>query len=263
MIGAHRTVEADFPIGPHGFDLQPPDTLGGAQDAAAQGVVAEVEFAAAVVGPERRLVVVLEDLLDDHLFLGLEVLGPQRRSQHVGPQADDPILAEIREVAAVRGTKVVNPRRGEERQLAGGAALSVVHPPEAEPPVSIENSLSLVLLTRVGDGSMLLTGDIHRDAEEMLLHEGRSIGADILKLGHHGSRTSSSAPFLAGVNPRLAVVSCGFGNIYGHPNREVTDRLEARGVRVLRTDLDGTIRVEISPDGRIRFETERARFATP
>jgi len=85
-------------------------------------------------------------------------------------------------------------------------------------------------------------GDAERPEEDWLLaHEPGELHADILKVGHHGSKTSSSAPFLAAVHPRLALVSVGAGNKYGLPTPEIMDRLAAGGAQVLRTDRLGTI----------------------
>ena len=78
---------------------------------------------------------------------------------------------------------------------------------------------------------------------------GAAIDVDVLKAGHHGSRTSSSGALLDAATPALAVVSAGARNDYGHPHAEVLARLRARRVEVARTDLDGTVRVEVEPGG--------------
>jgi len=104
------------------------------------------------------------------------------------------------------------------------------------------NLASVVTLVRVGDVRMLLTGDAE-DAEEAWLmdHERDQLSADVLKVAHHGSSTSTSAPFLEAVNPRLALVSVGAGNSYGHPNAETLRSIAAAGAQVLRTDRMGSI----------------------
>ena len=93
---------------------------------------------------------------------------------------------------------------------------------------------------------MLLTGDIERPAEWALVE--KDPRADVLLVPHHGSRTSSSEAFIAAVSPRWAVVPAGYRNRFGHPAREVLARYEAAGVRVLRTDLDGAVRVALKRD---------------
>jgi competence protein ComEC len=106
-----------------------------------------------------------------------------------------------------------------------------------------ENNASTVLRAAIGRTTILLTGDIERDAEESLL--ARTRRADILKVAHHGSRSSTTPAFLDLVSPRIALISCGRHNLFGHPHREVVDRLRDAGVRVYRTDLDGCIDVRI------------------
>ncbi|HEY4130164.1 MAG TPA: DNA internalization-related competence protein ComEC/Rec2 [Gemmatimonadaceae bacterium] len=111
------------------------------------------------------------------------------------------------------------------------------------------NLASVVTLVQVGDVRMLLMGDAERPEEEWLLqHEASELHADILKVGHHGSQTSSSEPFLDAVRPRLALVSVGEKNIYHLPTPAIMQRLSARRAQVLRTDHLGSIVVRT--DGR-------------
>jgi competence protein ComEC len=104
------------------------------------------------------------------------------------------------------------------------------------------NLASTIALVTYGDVRFLLTGDAERAEEEWLLARYSSVElrSDVLKVGHHGSRTSSSPPFLAAVQPRVALVSVGAGNSYGHPSAEVMDALLTRGAMILRTDQLGT-----------------------
>ncbi|HMC56191.1 MAG TPA: DNA internalization-related competence protein ComEC/Rec2 [Gemmatimonadaceae bacterium] len=111
------------------------------------------------------------------------------------------------------------------------------------------NLASTVARVRVGNVTILLTGDAEAPEERWLLaRDAGSLRADVLKVGHHGSSTSSTDAFLAAVQPRLALVSVGAGNLYGHPNRAVLRSLAAHGAVTLRTDLDGSIVVRT--DGR-------------
>lgn len=125
-----------------------------------------------------------------------------------------------------------------------GVQLTVVSPAGRPPAARTRNDDSLVLEVRWGDVSILLTGDIEAAAERAL--DGRRV--DVLKVPHHGSRTSSSAAFLDRLRPRLGIVSVGARNPFGHPEGAVLARYRARGALVLRTDIDGTIAV--STDGR-------------
>ncbi len=108
--------------------------------------------------------------------------------------------------------------------------------------LSGENESSLVLLLRDFLGKdWLLMGDAPSEVERRIIEDHPDLRADILKVGHHGSSTSTSLPFLLQVGPKEAIVSVGAGNRYGHPDEEVIRRLGEAGVRVRRTDLEGTI----------------------
>ena len=104
-----------------------------------------------------------------------------------------------------------------------------------------------------------LPGDEESGAEEDLLASGADIGADVLKVGHHGSDTSSSEEFLRAVGPEIAVIECGEGNDYGHPHLEVLERLEAVSAAVYRTDLDGSVVVTADGSGNYDISTAEGR----
>jgi competence protein ComEC len=129
-----------------------------------------------------------------------------------------------------------------------GGPAQVLHPlagwtSPARDPVNDE---SLVVRLDFGARRFLFTGDIEREAEaELLAHHAAELHADVLKVPHHGSRTSSSWPFVTAVNPSVAVISCGEENRFHHPNAETLAHL--RGRQVYRTDRDGTVLV--STDG--------------
>ena len=103
------------------------------------------------------------------------------------------------------------------------------------------NNNSIVLLLTHGDNKFLFVGDAEEKAEEDILAEGVSVKADVLKVGHHGSRTASSEAFLQAVEPTYAVISCGQDNSYGHPHAETLNTLRSMGVKVFRTDEQGTV----------------------
>jgi competence protein ComEC len=123
------------------------------------------------------------------------------------------------------------------------------------------NDASTVARVRYGAVRFLLVGDAEQAAEARLLATSRDrLAADVLKVGHHGSATSSSPAFLAAVRPRVALVSVGLGNDYGHPSAAVLARLAQVGAEVLRSDVLGT--VVVRTDGR-RLTVHAAGHAWP
>jgi competence protein ComEC len=123
-----------------------------------------------------------------------------------------------------------------------GCRLVVLSPTAALTGTGVgENDRSVVLHARLGRAAVLLTGDMENRAERELLSNGRAVRADVLKVGHHGSATSSSRPFLAAVGASIGAISVGEGNRYGHPDAATARRLEESGAEVLRTDLDGAL----------------------
>jgi len=103
------------------------------------------------------------------------------------------------------------------------------------------NNTSVILRLDFGDNSFLLTGDAYKSIERKLL--GKGIDVDILKVGHHGSKTSSAEDFIAEVSPETAVISVGRDNKYDHPHPETLETLEKYGIKVFRTDIEGDIKI--------------------
>lgn len=142
------------------------------------------------------------------------------------------------EELADKKTNVINPQPGDSYQL-GQAQFTVLAPLSMDYGSNLNNS-SIVIRLDYGDTSFLFTGDAEIE-EELDLVENGIAPADVLKVGHHGSETSSSNTFLDAVRPACAVISCGKDNRYGHPDAEVLKRLEERNVEILRTDEKGSI----------------------
>lgn len=103
------------------------------------------------------------------------------------------------------------------------------------------NSMSVVARASYGNTSVMLTGDAEKDEEKDITEKFPDLSADLLKVGHHGSKTSTSADWLEAVNSQYAVISCGEDNDYGHPNSVTLDRLDKYGVEYYRTDLLSTV----------------------
>ena len=120
----------------------------------------------------------------------------------------------------------------------GSATVTVLGPTKE---YTDPNNNSIVLRVEYGDTTFLFTGDMEQTAEEDLLNSGADVKADVLKVGHHGSSTSTSYRFLREVEPTYAVISCGQYNSYGHPHEETLSKLRDADVTVYRTDLQGDI----------------------
>ncbi|WP_455662575.1 DNA internalization-related competence protein ComEC/Rec2 [Pradoshia sp.] len=121
---------------------------------------------------------------------------------------------------------------------AGEAVFNVLHPSGKE---EEKNESSIVIKASIAGLDWLFAGDLGHSGEETLMSQGRSVDADILKVGHHGSKNSSAVEFIRAVSPVSAVISSGRNNRFGHPHKEVIDILSASGVAIYRTDLQGSI----------------------
>lgn len=155
------------------------------------------------------------------------------------------LLARLR----ARGTRVRRPAELCGVEAIGGARVEVLAPcPSADGDLG-PNDNSFVLRLAFGSRAFLLVGDAEHEAEQRLLAQrADALHADVLKVGHHGSRTSTGPAFVAAVRPSLALVSTGAQNRFGHPHRETLATLTAAGVPLYRTDLDGA--VTVTTDGR-------------
>ena len=122
------------------------------------------------------------------------------------------------------------------------------------------NNKSIVFKLVYGDFSMLFMADAESEVEKELLEEDADLSADVLKIGHHGSKTSTTDEFLDKVNPKYAVVSCGNGNDYNHPYGAVTKRFEDKNIPLYRTDELGDIVITVKDDGEIVFDKEKGDY---
>ncbi len=155
--------------------------------------------------------------------------------------------------------------RSGERFTLGGAEFRVLSAGERAPEgADRPNERSLILVVEFAGRRILLTGDAGSASERMLLDRYRgSLRADVLKVGHHGSRSSTSAAFLSAVAPRIALVSARADERRRLPDEGVLERLAASGARVYRTDHSGAITVEIAPDGSLTVKTFHDRQRPP
>ncbi len=221
-------------------DAGPP----GRADAAAHPVVRTLRGRG--VRTVETLVLTHPDL--DHVGGALPVL------QHLTPNVViDPMLpapktayAELVENARARGIPWIAARAGDRYDL-DGVSVHVLHPTDLPSDPAEGNAASVVLLVEWNGFRALLTGDAYVDVERAIAPAVGDI--DVLKVGHHGSDTSTDSSFLAVVQPEVALISAGRGNRYGHPTAGVVRRLRGAGATILRTDREGTIRIVVRRSG--------------
>lgn len=204
------------------------------------------------LGVRRLALVVISHLHADHVGGLVGALqGRMVSAIALGPGRSPPwAFAQVLRVAATAGVPVVAVTAGQ-RLSWPGLALDVLAPLQAPGPVenheaevdgTTVNNASVVLRATTSAGRVLLTGDVELDAQAELLATSTDLRADVLKIPHHGSRFTAE-DFLAAVRPRVAIVSVGARNRYGHPSRHVIEALTDAGSRVIRTDLNGDIAV--------------------
>ena len=170
-----------------------------------------------------------------------------------GDTVNDPCFLELGKILAQKKVAIRKLNSSSPRMLIQGVSMDILHPPPAYSGAgqSVDarlNNKSLVIKLSCGDIGFLFTGDIELDAEKMLLSTGKDLFADVLKVPHHGSATSSSIYFIGSVNPRVAICTAGFCNPFNLPHPSVLQRFKKKGCVVYRTDLDGA--VAIATDGK-------------
>ncbi|QQG38112.1 MAG: MBL fold metallo-hydrolase [Candidatus Kaiserbacteria bacterium] len=158
-----------------------------------------------------------------------------------GVQGDSSIFAAFEKAAQEEGSERLVAKRGDVFDLGGGAQLEILFPDRAVPGVET-NTGSLVARLTYGATSFLLPGDAPQNIEEYLARlDGKNLKSNVLKAGHHGSRTSSAALFVGYASPEYAIFSRGCENTYGHPHQEVVDLLARFEIPTLDTCEEGTI----------------------
>lgn len=150
----------------------------------------------------------------------------------------------IDELSQKEGSEVVYARRGMSFDLGASTTLAILFP-DRDPSMLESNTSSIVAQLTYGETEFMLTGDAPDEIEDHLaMLDSSALESDVLKLGHHGSRTSSSESFLRTVKPEYAIVSSGKDNRYGHPHKEVVERLVELHIPMLNTAEEGTVAFE-------------------
>lgn len=165
-------------------------------------------------------------------------------------------LEYIVNLANKKHVKIIELQAGNKINIEKESSLEILWPSEAEKITeNAINNNSLVCKFVCKNFSMLLTGDIESIAEEKLIEKYKNtnrLNANILKIAHHGSKTSSNQEFLNEVNPKIALIGVGRKNKFGHPNQEVLERLKEKGIQIYRTDQNGEIQIIVKNDLKIK-----------
>lgn len=156
---------------------------------------------------------------------------------------DSSLYGSFMDAVAAHGLEVQHPAVGAEYTFGSGE-FTILSPKE----ISKEsNANSVAIKLTNGENSFVFTGDADFNCEADMVNSGLDLSCDVLSVGHHGSATSTSWDFLQAAVPEFAVISCGAGNMYGHPHEETMEKLSDMGIQVYRTDEQGTI--VVSSDG--------------
>ena len=161
--------------------------------------------------------------------------------------ADDQVpttatYTKLLEAIQAKGMKINQAKAGTTIFSNDNATLEILAPNNSE--YKDLNNYSIVTKLTYGNNRFLFTGDAEKEGENEMLSKGYDLSCDILKLGHHGSSTSTTNKFLTAASPAVAIVSCGKDNDYGHPHKETMNKLNNNHITVYRTDSDGTILAE-------------------
>lgn len=164
----------------------------------------------------------------------------------LGRETETPALGKLKKIAETRDVRIEHELRGQSF-MWDGVEVDFLWPqilPEEIGP-SAKNNDSMVVRLQYKERSVLLPGDAEKQAEYAMIAETEAgkLHADVLKVGHHGSKNSTIPEFLESVGPQIAIISAGEQNPYGHPSAEVLERLRGSGARILRTDEEGAVRV--------------------
>jgi competence protein ComEC len=235
----------------------------------AELINADGEFMLIDAGPQENDAAVLDCLQENGVETISLLVGTHPHEDHIGGMADVLNQYDVEEIMMPRvmseikafedlllavqskNMSITSPVPGT-IYAVGNAMVTVIAP--AGDDYSL-NNFSIVLRVDYGETSFLFTGDIEEDAEDDILDTGADIDVDVLKVAHHGSRTSTNLSFLSATSPKIAVISCGKDNPYGQPEDLILFRLTRTGVDVYRTDQDGDI--TLTTDGKtITLETE-------
>lgn len=188
----------------------------------------------------------------DHVGGSMEVLNTLKVKEVVLPKMEErsELEEDIIAVAEEKNIRIHFGKKGD-RWAVNGTTFTILSPSSD---IEMErNDQSIVIHANIGGKGWLFTGDIEKDGEEKLLANYPALSADILKVGHHGSKTSTSESLVEKLKPEVALISAGKDNRFGHPHEEVLKRLVDEGINIYRTDRQGAITYRFKKKGGTFF----------
>lgn len=196
----------------------------------------------------------LSHLDSDHCQAGIYILKNMKvKNLIICKQAkDSQLYKQITQICKEKQINTIYVQKGDKFKIQS-LIIEILHPNEnliSENPL---NNNAIVCKVTFNNTKILFTGDIEKIAEDKLKKE--DLKADILKVGHHGSKTSTTEEFLNKINPKIALIGVGLNNKFGHPNNEVIQRLKDKNIKIYRTDQNGEIKIKIKEKGRTIIKT--------
>lgn len=195
---------------------------------------------------DRSIDIIIESHPDnDHIEGFIDVLKKYNVSaiMESGVQVDTPVYQTLENTIKDKGIQKILAKRGMRINLGDNIYIDVLLPIINNPDFSPHDGM-IVLKLNFGKNSFLLTGDMEEKMEKYLISIDKNLTSNVLKVGHHGSKTSTSEALLGYVNPDYAIISVGKDNKYGHPHQEILERLNQFKIPILRTEEKGTIKIK-------------------
>lgn len=193
---------------------------------------------------------------EDHISGLISILENYQVSNVLCPdyKKDTKIYKSFKNSLKKSKANIIHPKKGDNFNISD-AKIKILWPNEYKN--SSDNDNSIVLKLKYGNMSFLFPADASVNVEDQLIYSGFNLKSDVVMLGHHGSKYSTSNEFLEEVDPKLAIISVGNNNRYGHPSNRVVKLLNDKNIKILRTDMDGDI--TINCDGnRIKVKTNKS-----
>ena len=195
---------------------------------------------------------------DDHAEGCIEIIKSLKvKKIFISPQNKETLLLNmILSLAKEKSIPVIYVKNGDLIEIDNAKFEILFNGSDLDSNIDLNNK-SMIIKLIAHDTSILFTGDAERIEEELLLenrHTRVRLNSDILKVGHHGSRSSTTADFLNIVSPKIAIISCGVDNKFKHPHSETIEKLDNYNAKIYRTDLSGEISLKVYPNNKIKIQ---------